>query len=117
MELTKTSDEELEIRTLRDLHEIKLEIQEIKALINNNQMQFKIQLAEHQAQCPMMHKDVLLKSDCYTAWKDCYNQHTAETGKTFDKYFERAKKIGIALIIAYAALSNMDITQFLKIVQ
>ena len=117
MDTTKTADEDLEIRTLKDLHEIKLEIQEIKALINNSNLQFKMAISEHQAQCPMMHKDFLLKSDCFPAWKECYAQHAKETGKTFDLWYERGKKIIIATGALWIMASTINWTAVLQIVK
>ena len=117
MDTTKTADEDLEIRTLKDLHEIKLEIQEIKALINNSNLQFKMAISEHQAQCPMMHKDFLLRSDCFPAWKECYAQHAKETGKTFDLWYERGKKITITIGALWIMASSVNWRSVLEIIK
>lgn len=90
------NQEDIEIRLMRELTDIKLQLQRVESLFNNAEMRFKMAIAEHQTHCPMMHKKVLTEGDCYSDWKMCHDRHIKESGKKFDIGYERIKKILVA---------------------
>ena len=85
--------EDLEIRIVRELTEIKLEIQSLKHQISNTDLQLSCKIADHQANCPMMAKQVLTRDQYYPEWLECHKRYSTEQAKGFDVWYERGKKI------------------------
>lgn len=112
-----TNSEDLEIRLMKELHEIKLQLQEVKTMFGNSQLQVKMAIAEHQTNCPMMYKKPLLEGQSYEEWKRCHAMHTKETGKSFDIWFDRGKKLVVLIGALWILLSTVNWSVLLKAVQ
>lgn len=103
-----TDSEDLEIRIIRELTAIRLELQELRQLHASSELKFKIAIAEHQTHCPLMSKHLITKETCYADWQDCYQRHKKETGKGFDLWFERGKRLLVLAGTVYIVASNIN---------
>lgn len=100
--------EDLEIRIVRELTEIKLEIQALKHQISNTDLQLSCKIAEHQANCPMMAKQVLTRDQCYTEWVDCHKRYNTEQRSIFATWFDIGKKIIAIVGAGYIVAININ---------
>lgn len=112
-----TNQEDIEIRIIRELTDIKLELQELRQMHTNSELKVKMAISDHQAQCPMMHKKPLLEGQAYEEWKKCHAIHTKENGKSFDIWYDRSKKIGIAVLFLYAVLQSVNVDKVAELLK
>lgn len=112
-----TNQEDIEIRIIRELTDIKLELQELRQMHTNSELKVKMAISDHQTQCPMMHKKPLLEGHSYEEWKKCHEIHTKETGKSFDVAYDRIKKLIMVAGAAYIIASNINWAAVLSVVK
>jgi hypothetical protein len=112
-----TNQEDIEIRIIRELTDIKLELQELRQMHTNSELKVKMSISEHQAQCPMMHKRPVLEGQSYEEWKKCQAQHIKESGRSFDIWYDRTKKIGIAVLFIYAILQSVNAEKLMELLK
>ena len=112
-----TNQEDIEIRLMRELTDIKLQLQRVESLFTNTEMRFKMAIAEHQTHCPMMHKRVLTEGDAFPEWKACHEKYIKESGKRFDIGYERIKKILVAAGALWIMLSTVNWNGILQAVK
>lgn len=115
--MDSTNQEDIEVRLTKELSDIKVQLQELKSMLSHSESRFKIAIMEHQTNCPMMHKKPLLEGQAYEEWKKCHQQHTKETGRSFDIWYDRSKKIGIVFLFVYAILQNINIDKIAEILK
>lgn len=112
-----TNSEDIEIRIIRELTDIKLELQELRQMHTNSELKVKMAINEHQTSCPMMHKKPLLEGQSFEEWKRCHDRHIKETGKSFDIWFDRGKKLVVLIGALWILLSTVNWSMLLKVVQ
>ena len=112
-----TNQEDIEIRIIRELTDIKLELQELRQMHTNSELKVKMAISDHQAQCPMMHKKPLLEGHAYEEWKKCHEIHTKETGKNFDIAYDRIKKLIVVAGAAYIIASGVNWAAVISVVK
>jgi hypothetical protein len=112
-----TNQEDIEIRIIRELTDIKLELQELRQMHTNSELKVKMAISDHQAQCPMMHKKPLLEGHAYEEWKKCHEIHAKETGKNFDIWYDRSKKIGVGILFIYAILKSINADKLMELLK